>query len=67
MPMSNPTEQVDAVKEAREPSRYQILSAGTIKELEIAVRIAMLSDWEPLGGVAVDDELMYQAMVPKGD
>lgn len=53
--------------ETTEPSRYQIVTGRGVKELEVAVRIQMLSDWEPLGGVAVDGEWMYQAMVPSGD
>lgn len=50
-----------------ERSRYQVVEGKTIHELEVAVRIQMLSDWEPLGGIAVDDHGFYQAMVPKGD
>lgn len=50
-----------------EPINYQVIKASTVSELVRAVRIAMLSDWTPQGGLAVDDEGFYQAMVPKGD
>lgn len=53
--------------ELQEPRGYQIVKAQTIKELERAVRIAMLSDWTPQGGLAVDEDGFYQAMVPRGD
>lgn len=55
------------IEATEQPSRYQIVQARTWKDLERDVRIQMLSDWEPLGGVAVDDTFFYQAMVPRGD
>lgn len=50
-------------------TRYKIIEGRSREELEVNVRIAMLSDWEPQGGVAVDSDTytFYQAMVPKGD
>ena len=54
-------------QELQEPRNYQIIKAQTIRELERAVRIAMLSDWTPQGGLAVDEDGFYQAMVPRGD
>ena len=47
---------------------YEILEGHTIESLRQSVRIALLSDWVPVGGltVSIDNEsrkMFYQAMV----
>jgi hypothetical protein len=43
--------------------QYTLVMASNWKNIETEVMLAMRQGWTPLGGVAVDNGMCYQAMV----
>jgi hypothetical protein len=41
---------------------YKVLEGASKKDLEAAVKEAIKQGWQPLGGVAISNEIFYQAM-----
>jgi hypothetical protein len=42
---------------------YMVLEGASKQELETAVKEAIRKGWQPIGGVAVSGNMLYQAMV----